>query len=211
MSCPSYGFSRQGLNPKMGCVYCTELSIKVHVQDVIRFICITSCWMIPQSLLAFKLHEWAYDLYKALDVLEKIFKCMHNEFPIMLRHASSTLLLTSLNLMFPNMAHILPYYQLLQYYYYLCAHGGSVSCDLSTIRLPSFLPELSGPFPARPHILMQPTLLLFPLTGVPVAVPPCCLWGMPQIRYHFLNSLPCFGASPSGAIFLLVHLGMTPP
>lgn len=28
--CPSYGFSRQGLNPKMGCVYCTELSIKVH-------------------------------------------------------------------------------------------------------------------------------------------------------------------------------------
>lgn len=100
MSCPSYGFSRKGLNPKMGCVYCTELSIKVHVQDVIRFICITSCWMIPQSLLAFKLHEWAYDLYKALDVLEKIFKCMHNEFPIMLRHASSTLLLTSLNLMF---------------------------------------------------------------------------------------------------------------
>lgn len=151
--------------------------------------------MIPQSLLAFKPHEGAHDLSKALDVLQKRFKCMCNEFPIMFKHASSTLLLTSLNLMFFQTWAILLNYQLLHYYYCSCAHGGSVSCDLSTIRLLSFLPELSGPLPALPHIIMQPTLflLLFPWAGVPLAVPPSCLSEIPQIRHHFLNSLSCFG------------------
>lgn len=78
VTCPFVGSPKQAWTP----IYCTELSIKATWYDSITHI--TSCWMIPWSLLAFKLCEWTCDLYKNT----------------MLKHASSTLFLRTFSCMF---------------------------------------------------------------------------------------------------------------
>lgn len=156
--------------------------------------------MILCSLLAFKLYGWTYDLYKTLAALEKIFKCMCNEFHYA-KVCIFILFLGTLNLMFFQTWPILLYYQLLHYYYYLFACYGSNFCDLSTTRFLSVLPKLSGPLPVLPHVLTQPTLflLLFAITGLPLAL---LLWGNPKTTLLQFSVL--LWASPPGSSFLPV-------